>query len=77
MSLDFYRLAQCEKGIIFLPASLQQNRSSNGSICLSVRPSATLLGCLVCVICNSKSFHSVHLLFFAQFTNIFSFLRGV
>ena len=28
------------------------------SICLSVRPSATLFGCLVCVICNSKSFHS-------------------
>ena len=27
------------------------------SICPSIRQSAILLGCLVCVICNSKNFH--------------------
>ena len=66
------------------------------SVRLSVRPSvrlsATLLGCLVCVICNSNSFHSfifkllhndflyiedVHLLFCAHLINIFSFFTGV
>ena len=34
-----------------------ESRSSDGST-LSVRPSATLLGCLACVICNPNSFHS-------------------
>ena len=29
------------------------------SICLSDPPSASLLGCLVCVICHSKNFHSL------------------
>ena len=64
-------------------------RSSSGSILsdhLSVHPQP--LGCLVCVICYSKSFHSfvfklyndcshnenVHFLFCAHFMNIFSFL---
>ena len=28
------------------------------SVCPFIRSSATLLGCLVCVICNSNSFHS-------------------
>ena len=31
---------------------------STPSVCLCVHLSATLLGCLVCVICNSNSFHS-------------------
>ena len=39
-----------------------ESRSSNRStlsIHLSVRLSTTLFGCLICVICNSKSFHSI------------------
>ena len=63
-----------------------------GSLCPSICPSATLLGCLVCVICNSERFHSfifklcimfIHTLkmctffFCAHFMNIFSYLRCV
>ena len=57
-----------------------------------LRPSAALFGCIVCVICNSKSFHSsifkllhndcsyiehVHLPLCAHLINIFSFLMSV
>ena len=67
------------------------SRSSSGST-LSVRPasrlSATLYGYQVCVICNSKSFHSFlfqlclfHMLkmctFYFVHISFFSFLRGV
>ena len=62
------------------------------SVCLSGRPSVTLYGFQVCVICNSKSFHSfsfklclmnVHILkmctsyFMHVSIFFFSFLRGV
>ena len=43
-------------GNFYLPC-FSESRSSNGST-LSVCPSAILLGCLVCVISISKSFHS-------------------
>ena len=52
-----------------------------------LRPSATLLGCLVCVNCNSKIFQTlhndcshiedVHFPFCAHLIIIFSFLTGV
>ena len=45
----------------FYQRSFSESRSCSGStlsIRLSVRLSATFLGCLVCVICNSNSFHS-------------------
>ena len=51
--------------LLFYLRRLSESRSSGGSspsvclsVCQSVRLSATLLGCLVCVICNSKTFHS-------------------
>ena len=61
------------------------------SVRLSVRLFATLLGCLVCEICNSKSFHSflfklcimiVHTLkmctfYYVHSSYFFSFLTGV
>ena len=63
-----------------------KRRSSSG-FTRSVLPSTTLFGCLICVICNSKSFHSflfklcimlvLILKICAHFMNIFSFLRGV
>ena len=42
---------------MFYLCRFSESRSSSGST-LSVGLSATLLGCLVCVICNSWSFHS-------------------
>ena len=45
---------------IFYLRRLSESRSSTRStppLGLSICLSATLLGCLVCVICNSKSFH--------------------
>ena len=72
---------------VYLPR-LCESMSSNGFT--PFFPSATLFGCLVCVICNSKSFHffifklcimivhilieDVHQLFCAHFMNIFSIL---
>ena len=47
--------------VTFYLRHFSESRSSSGStpsVRPSVRLSATLLGCLVCVICNSKSFHS-------------------
>ena len=55
--------------VYFYLRRFSESRSSSGStpsvrpfVCpsvrLSVRLSATLLGCIVCVICNSNSFHS-------------------
>ena len=69
---------------------LSESRSRGGSN-PSVCPSATLLGCLLCLICNSKRFYSflfkhcnmgcshiddVHLLFCAHFMNIFLICEG-
>ena len=62
-----------------------------GLVMAHLHPSATLLGCLVCVICNSKRFHSfsfklcimiVHILkmctsYFMHISRLFSFLRVV
>ena len=62
-----------------------------GPLCPSISQSATLLGCLVCVVYNYKfsfiliqNLHNdcsyievVTHLFYAHFINIFSFLRGV
>ena len=55
--------------VIYYLRRFSESRSSSGStpsvrpsvrpfVCPSVRLSATLLGSQVCVICNSKSFHS-------------------
>ena len=75
----------------------RESRSSSWStpsippVNLSVHPSATLLRCLVCVICNSKSFHSflfkhciviVHMLkmctsYFVYILWFFSYFLGV
>ena len=76
-----------------------ESRSSSGStpsvrlfVRTSVCLSSTLLGCLVCVICNSQQFsflyvqtlpndcsyiEDVHLLLCAHLINIFSFFTGV
>ena len=51
--------------VYFYLRRFSESRSSSGStpsvrlsVRSSVRPFATLFGCLVCVICNSNSFHS-------------------
>ena len=79
--LDFPRNYERTSGI-FVPCLLV------GPLCLSTR----LLGCLVCVICNSQQFsflyfqtlhkdcshiENVRLLFCAHFMNMFPYLRGV
>ena len=61
----FVRLPDHEFGNTFYLHRFSESRSSSGStpsvrpfVCPSVSLSATLMGCLVCVICNSNSFHS-------------------
>ena len=91
-SADMCRHTEYNKSV-FYQRRFSESRSSSGStpsVRLSVCLSATLLGCLVCVICNSNRFHSfifklclmvVHTLkmctspFCAHLINIFSFLR--
>ena len=58
----FTCVALAKAGLVVGPLRPSVRLSVRPSVCRSVRPSvcpsATLLGCLVCVICNFKSFHS-------------------
>ena len=77
-------MKNCMRRTIIMTGTLAKAGLVVGPLC----PSPTLLGCLVCVICSSKRFHSflfklcivikdVHLLFSAPLINIFSFLTVV
>ena len=54
----FTCVALAKAGLVVGPLRLSVRPSVRSFVCSSVHLSATLLGCLVCVICNSNSFHS-------------------
>ena len=54
----FTCVALAKAGLVVGPLRLSVHLSVCPFVCPSVSLSATLMGCLVCVICNSNSFHS-------------------